>query len=393
MKIVQINALCDRGSTGRICADISRLLTKEGIENYIFYSIGQSEYPLGKKFASKYYIKLQALKSRIFGNYGFNSHASTRKLIKELRKINPDVVQLHNIHNQDVNLKMLFDYFRETQVKVFWTFHDCWAFTAYCPHFVMSKCDYWKTGCHSCPQRRRFSWFFDRSKKMYEDKKAIFDGINLTVITPSKWLADVAKQSFLRDTDIRVINNGIDLDIFKPQESDFRDKYNLENKKIILGVADGWGVRKGLDVFIKLSESLPHNYQIVLVGTNDDVDKQLPSNIISIHRTNSQKELAKIYASANVFANPTREDTFPTVNMEALACGTPIVTFKTGGSPEIIDEKTGIVVDVDDIDGFKNAIIEAAEGENITRKSCLERAKRYNRKDRYEDYINLYLMR
>ncbi|MBO5357302.1 MAG: glycosyltransferase [Clostridia bacterium] len=394
MKIVQINAVCGSGSTGKICVDVSKLLTENNIENYILYSSGSSDYPLGIKHTNDKYIKLQALKSRIFGNYGFNSGKATKNLISELERIKPDAVHLHNIHGHNVNLEMLFKYFKKNpQIKLYWTFHDCWAFTAYCPHFTMAGCDFWREGCHNCVQKGHYSWFFDKSKQLYERKKELFSDLNLTIITPSKWLGDLVKQSFLRDYEVKVINNGIDLDVFKPTESDFREKYNLQGKKIVLGVAFGWGERKGLDVFIELSKRLSENYQIVLVGTNDEVDKQLPSSIISIHRTSNQRELAEIYTASDVYANPTREDTFPTVNMEALACGTPVVTFRTGGSPEIIDEKTGIVIENEDINELEKSIIEVCEGDKLTKEACLERAKIYNRSDRYEDYIKLYLAR
>lgn len=393
MKIVQINALCGKGSTGKICVDVSKLLTEKGIENYILYSMSNSDYPLGIKFTNAKYLKIQALKSRVFGNYGFNSKKATKNLIKELEKIQPDIVHIHNIHSNDVNLEMLFNYLRTNKIKVYWTFHDCWAMTAYCPHFDMIGCDKWKTLCHKCALRKSYSWFFDRSQKQYERKKAIFDGIDLTIVTPSKWLAGVVKESFLKDYDVKVTNNGIDLDIFKPTESDFREKYNLQNKKIVLGVSFGWGPKKGLDVFIELSKMLPENYQIVLVGTNDSVDKQLPSNIISIHKTNNQMELAGIYTSADVFVNPTRQDTYPTVNMESLACGTPVITFKTGGSPEILGECCGSVVDKNDVEGMKTEIIRICEGKSDFVNACLERALDFNRSDRYQDYINLYLAR
>lgn len=391
MKIVQINSVCGKGSTGKICAEISKLLTRENVENYVLYSLGNSDYPLGIKFTDNKYIKLQALKTKIFGNYGFNSKKATKSLISELEKIKPDIVHIHNIHSNDVNLEMLFEYFKENpEIKLYWTFHDCWAFTAYCPYFVMARCEKWTSGCFKCPQRKKFSFIFDKSSKLYKKKKELFSNLNLTIITPSRWLGDLAKQSFLKDYEVKVINNGINLDVFKPTESDFRKKYGLENKKIVLGVAFDWGKRKGLDVFVELSKRLPENYQIVLVGTNDKVDNVLPSNIISIHRTNNQRELAEIYTTSDVLANPTREENYPTVNIEALACGTPVVTFKTGGSPEIIDEKTGTVVDVDDIDAFESAVVDACEVGNLTAEACLERAKIFNCKDRFKEYIELY---
>jgi len=392
MKVVQINALCDKGSTGKICASVSELLTKNGIENYILYSMGNSNYPLGIKFANEKKSKLEALKSRIFGNYGFNSRRATKRLISELERIKPDAVHLHNIHSHDVNLKMLFEYFKKNpQIKLYYTFHDCWAFTGYCTHFEMVGCDLWKTGCHNCVQKNQYSWFFDKSSKLYRLKKELFTGLNLTIITPSSWLGELVKKSFLGGYEVKVINNGIDLEIFKPTSGGFREKHGLQNKKIVLGVAFGWGTKKGLDVFIELSKRLPIDYQIVLVGTNDEIDKLLPSNIISIHRTNNQKELAEIYTAADVLANPTREDTFPTVNIEALACGTPVVTFKAGGSPEIIDESTGISVEKNDINTFEGAIVIACKGEIFTKEACVKRASSFEKNEKFKEYLSLYL--
>lgn len=390
MKIVQINAVCGKGSTGKICNDISKLLTQKNVENYILYSLGSTDNPNAIKFTNEKYLKIQALKSRVFGNYGFNSQYATKKLIKELEKINPDIVHLHNIHSNDVNLEMIFDYFRRNKVKVYWTFHDCWALTAYCPHFDMIGCDKWINGCHNCEQRKPYSWFFDKSKKQFERKKAIFEGVDVMVITPSKWLADVVKQSFLKNCEVNVVNNGIDVNVFKPTENDFREKYNLQDKKIVLGVAFGWGPKKGLDVFIELSKQLPENYQMVLVGTNDEVDKHLPANIISIHKTANQEELAKIYTAADVFANATREETFGLVNVEALACGTPVVTFETGGSPETIDEKCGLLVKKNDVEGLKQGIIRICEENPFSKEDCISRAAKFERNATYQKYVDLY---
>ena len=390
MKIVQLNSTCGAGSTGKICVAISQLLSNKNVENYMFYSLGNSEYPLGIKYMGKNSIKLQALKSRVFGNYGFNSKHATKKLIAELERINPDIVHLHNIHSHDCNLELLFKYFKRTRKKLFWTFHDCWAFTGYCPHFDMIGCDKWKTGCYDCIQRKEYSWFFDKSKKLYEKKKELFSGLDLTIITPSKWLAGLVKESFLKDYEVKVINNGIDLDVFKPTESNFREKHGLQDKYIILGVAFGWGPKKGLDCFIELSKRLPSNYQIVLVGTNENVDKQLPSNIISIHRTQNQQELAEIYTASDVFVNCTREENFPTVNMEALACGTPVITFDTGGSPEMLDCTCGIVVEKNNIDAMKKQICFVCENQPFLMINCCKRAELFNMKDKFREYIFLY---
>lgn len=390
MKIVQINATCGFGSTGKICTSVSELLSAENIENYILYVSGKSSFPYGIRYASDKYIKLQALKSRIFGNYCFNSQYATKRLINELNRIKPDIVHLHNLHGHNCNLTMLFSYLNVKKIKLFWTFHDCWAFTAYCPHFSMVKCDKWKKKCHNCPQIKYYSWFFDRSRFLFNEKKKLFQELDLTIITPSQWLADQVKQSFLRDYPVKVINNGIDLSVFKPTESDFRKRYGLVGKNIVLGVAFGWGERKGLDVFIELSKRLPENYRIVLVGTNDRIDAIIPNTIISIHRTQNQMELAEIYTAADVYANPTREDTYPTVNMESLACGTPVITFKTGGSPEIIDETCGSVVDCDDVDGLEIEIRRICEENPYSVDACLARAKNFDMNDRFEEYVELY---
>lgn len=390
MKIVQINATCGIGSTGKICVGISQLLTENNIENYILYSSKSSGYEQGIQCSGDIYIKLQALKSRILGNYGFNSHIATKKMITELERIKPHIVHLHNLHGHDCNLEMLFSYFKEKRIKLVWTFHDCWAFTAYCPHFTMVKCNKWMSNCSQCVQRREYSFFFDKSVKMFQKKKELFQGLDLTIITPSKWLADLVKQSFLTEYSVKVINNGIDLNVFKTYLSDLRKKYGIENKKIILGVSFGWNERKGLDVFVELSKRLSEDYKIVLVGTNEQTDKYLPNNILSIHRTNNQQELAEIYSTADVFVNPTREENYPTVNMEAIACGTPVITFKTGGSPEMLDETCGSVVKCDDIESLEKEIIRICTDKPYSKENCIKKSKEFDKNKRYKEYLELY---
>lgn len=392
MKVVQINATCGVGSTGKICLAISQMMTTASITNYILYTQGKSDYPLGIKYSNKAYMKMQALKSRICGNYGFNSQLATVRLIKELDRIAPDVIHIHNIHGHDCDLSMLFQYIKKKNIKVVWTFHDCWAFTGLCTHFDFARCAQWKSVCEKCPQRKLYSWFFDRSETMHQRKKALLSDLDMTIVTPSQWLADLVKQSFLKEYPVRVIHNGIDLSIFKPTPSKFRERYNVpEMKTILLGVAFDWGVRKGLDVFIELAKRLGREkYQIVLVGTDEKVDRQLPENIISIHRTQNQAELAEIYTAADLFVNPTREDNYPTVNMEAIACGTPVLTFRTGGSSETIDETCGYVVDCDDIGAMEKTILQCfGIGTNSTTDYC-NRANDFDMVKKYEEYIYLY---
>lgn len=392
MKLVQINSVCGSGSTGNICVAVSELLTKQNVENYILYAIGNSDYPLGIKYMSAFEVKLQALKSRIFGNYGFQSKSATKRLIKELDRISPDVVQLHNLHSHNVHLQMLFSYLKEKGIKIYYTLHDCWTFTAYCPHYDMIGCNKWKNHqCHKCPQKSRYSCLFDRGKYLFNKKKDSLTGLNMTILTPSKWMEKQIKQSFLKDYEVRVINNGIDLTVFKPTESDFRKRYNIEDKFIILGVAFDWRIRKGLDVFIELARRLDENYRIVLVGTNEKIDKSLPSSIISIHRTQNQQELAEIYTAADVFVNPTREEVFGLVNVEANACGTPVITFNTGGSPECINEESGIVIQRDDFNELENAVRKVCKEKPFDSKACVKRAEQFDKNKKYQEYVDLYI--
>ena len=390
MKTVQLNVTCGVGSTGKICLAVSELLWDKGIENYVLFSEGDSDYKYGVKYADKLEIKLEALKSRIFGNYGFNSKKLTGRLISKLDEIEPDIVHLHNLHGHGCNLEMLFNYFKEKKIKLFWTFHDCWAFTGYCPHYDMIGCDKWQEQCSDCPQKGAYSFFFDKSDKLYTKKQKLFSDLDLTIITPSRWLESQVKKSFLRKYPVKVINNGIDLDIFKPRESDFREKYGLRDKFIISGVAFNWDERKGIDVFSRLARELPDDCRIVLVGTDANSKKLLPDNVITIDRTENQTQLAEIYSACDLFVNATREDTFPTVNIEALACGTPVLTFNTGGSSEIIDCTCGMTVEKNDVESLYDAVLYIKEKRPFSKEDCLKRSADYRKEDKFREYADLY---
>lgn len=393
MKIAQINSVCGSGSTGKICVEISKLLTENGIDNVIFYAQGNSDYPLGKKYMGVGELKQQAFKAKVCGTYGFQAKRATQRLIKALDRFSPDVVQLHNLHGHNIHLELLFSYLKERKIKVFWTFHDCWAFTGYCMYFDIVKCERWITGCEKCPQRKKYSWIFDRSSSLFKKKRALFSNLDMTIITPSQWMAGLVKKSFLGDYPIKVTHNGIDLNIFCPRESNFREKNGISaDKTVLLGVANKWEKRKGLDVFIKLAEKLDiDKYQIVLVGTNNSVDKQLPQNIISIHRTANQKELAEIYSAADYFINPTREDNFPTVNIEALACGTPVMTFDTGGSPEVLKNGCGCIISSDDLERLHSVI--ENKSTSFSRTACIKRATEFNCNEKFQEYLEYYAMK
>ena len=390
MTVVQINSTCGIGSTGKICVGISRLLTENGVQNNIVFSCETSGYSSGIPCSAYGYRKIQALKSRVFGNYGFNSALATRKMIRELERIRPDVVHLHNIHGHDCDLELLFSFFRDNKTKLVWTFHDCWAFTGYCTHFTMVGCDKWTSHCADCPQRREYTWLFDRSEELFEAKKRLFAGLNMTIVTPSVWMAELVRQSFLKNYPVQVIRNGIDLDVFQPTEGAFRRKHGLEQKKLVLGVSFDWGPKKGLDVFLELAHRLPEDYGIILVGTDEATERMLPDRIVSVCRTQDQRELAEIYTSADVFVNPTREENFPTVNMEALACGTPVITFQTGGSPEALDETCGSVVACGDLNALESEIVRICEQKPFPEALCVARAREFEKGKRFKEYLDLY---
>lgn len=395
MKILSINAV-PYGSTCKVMTGISELASEEHevavATGYSYHPVpfNVKHIPIGNRLDKAMHLVL----TLVTGCHGIFSVIQTKRFLKQVEKIHPDIIHLHNIHGWFVNIPMLFRYIKKNNIRVVWTLHDCWAFTGHCPHFALSKCEKWKTGCHHCPSYREYpSSLIDNSQFMYRKKKEWFTGVkDLTIVTPSQWLADLVQQSFLKEYPVPVIHNGIDLAVFKPTESDFREKYNIPpTKKLLLGVAFGWGVRKGLDVFIELAKRLDkEQYQIVLVGTDENADKQLPPSIISIHRTQNQKELAEIYTAADLFVNPTREENYPTVNMESIACGTPVLTFRTGGSPECIDDTCGSVVEWGDVDAMEREIIRICEQDPYTKEACLGRAKRFDKNEKFCDYIKLY---
>lgn len=395
MRIVQINGGA-KGSTGKIMMGIAEVAGAQGHEVMCASPITTTNRDAGEDcgyyrigtFNSR---RVNVALARITGFNGCFAWFETYKLLKKIDEFKPDIIHFHNLHDSYINLPMLFSYIKKHNVPTVWTLHDCWAFTGQCPYFTIAKCDKWKTGCRNCPQYKEYpASLYDNTKRMWNLKKKWFTGIeNMTIVTPSKWLAELAKESYLQGYPIEVINNGIDLDVFKPTPSNFRERYGIPAEKhIVLGVSFAWGYRKGLDCFVEMAEKLGDQYQIVLVGTDDEIDKNLPQKIISIHRTQNQKELAEIYSAADVFAMPTREENYPTVNMEAIACGTPVVTFDTGGSPEMLDEKVGRVVPVDDVNEMMN------EMKNIcTRtddKEKMSELGRLSMEIKFREYITLY---
>lgn len=362
MKILMINVVCGIRSTGRICTDLADELTKQGNEVKIAY--GRGEVPEKyKKYAVKIGNsvdqKMHAIKTRLFDEHGFGSKKVTKDFLLWAESYKPDMLWLHNIHGYYINIEMLFDWIKvHPTLSVKWTLHDCWAFTGHCSYFTKVQCNQWESRCQKCIQKRSYpgSMLRDNCSKNFERKKVAFTGVKkMMLITPSMWLAELVKKSFLSEYPVEVCYNTIDTSVFKPTLSDFKSKFDLEGKRIILGVASIWDDRKGFDDFLELSEMLDKSYVIVLVGLNDKQIKRLPSNIVGIKRTNSPGELAAIYTAADVFVNPTYEDNYPTVNLEAKACGTPVITYRTGGSVESVEVEN--IVDVGDISALYKRII------------------------------------
>jgi glycosyltransferase involved in cell wall biosynthesis len=396
VKVLQVNTVCGTGSTGRIALDIHNILIEQEHESKIAY--GRREANNCKdtiKIGNKFDFYTHALKTRILDKHGLGSKKSTKDFIKKIKNYNPDIIHLHNIHGYYINIEILFNFLKKYNKPIIWTLHDSWPYTGHCAYYDFANCKNWQTHCRSCPEKKSYpaSFFLDNSYNNFEKKKELFTGIkNLTIVTPSKWLSEEVKKSFLKEYPVKVINNGIDLNTFKPTESNFREKYNLQDKFIILGVASVWERRKGINYFFEISKNLKNDEKIILVGLSDKQLKGLPENIIGIKRTNSIKELAEIYSISDVFVNPTLEDNFPTTNLEALACGTPVITFDTGGSPESIDEETGFVVEKSNNEELLKKINEIKElGKDRYNNNCIKKAKKYyNKKNKFQEYIELY---
>lgn len=395
-RIVQINSAINCGSTGKIAEQIGKLAMKQGWECFVAHSHRYSRDTELTDISTSRNIdeKIHYLATLLTDRHGTFSRTSTKQLVKKLEEIKPDLVHLHNIHGHYVNYPILFDYLKRTGVPVVWTLHDCWSFTGHCVYFDAIGCEKWRSGCYQCPLKKGYpTSLFDGSKGNYERKKKVFDSLeNLTLIPVSEWLSGLLGESYMSKYPRKVIHNGIDLSVFTSHEEipeSLRERQISPNVKIVLGVADGFDKRKGLYDFVELAKRLGPSYQIVLVGVTDGYEAP---GIITLGRTKSQAELVAFYSIASVFVNPTYEDNFPTTNLEALACGSPVITYRTGGSPESIDEKTGEVIEKGDVAALANAIINVcSKGKSYYADACREKAvNNYDKDERFMDYIRLY---
>lgn len=401
--LLQINpVLRVSTSTGRIMQEIGELAMRYGWESYIAYGRGRDGIlpcrsrliPVGGLWSTIWH----GLQTRLMDRHGLASVGATKRFIRQIGRIRPDVVHIHNIHGYFLNYRILFDYLSHSDIPVIWTVHDCWLYTGHCYHYSFAGCEKWQTGCDHCPQQGEFpsSLLFDRSRRNFRDKRAAFTSMpkdRLILVPVSEWMKSEMRKSFLGEYDLQVIHNGIDTDAFhvcEPQAA--RSKYGLGDRHILLGVAGIWSREKGLDDFLRMASLLHEDEVIVLVGVNPREKKQLPRNIVGITRTGNIRQLAELYSAADVFVNPTLQDNYPTVNMEAIACGTPVATYRTGGSIETVTEQTGRIVAQGDVEGLLEAVRDLyRQGREGYRASCREYAlKHFNKKDRYADYLRLY---
>lgn len=392
MKIVQINTFSNK-STGTIMMNIHKKLLDNGVESYVVWGRGRKAQDSTEIYINdKIGVYKHALCTRLTDKTGFYSKNATKKLIQKLDEIKPDIIHLHNIHGYYINIEILFNYIKKNNIKVVWTLHDCWTFTGHCAYFDMIRCDKWEKECYNCPQLNTYPVsYIDNSKWNYKKKKELFTGLDMTIVTPSEWLANLVKKSFLKEYEIKVINNGIDTNIFKPRNSDFRIKYNLENKKIILGVASDWSERKGLNDFILLSQKLNNEFKIVLVGLSKKQIKKLPNNIIKLGKTNSAIELAEIYSAADLYFSPSLEETFGMTIVESIACGTKAIVYKGTAMEEIIDKRYGVCIEKGRLDLVKKELksVIKIKKEDIDNKYTLKQQNNLYF-ELYNDILNQY---
>lgn len=391
MKVLFINMAYGAGSTGKIIADIMDLLKKNGNDVKALYGTGeQSHNADAVKVSGKLGYYFHNAASRLTDHAGLYSWAATRKMIREIKAFQPDLIHLHTLHGFYVNYEMLFRFLKEADIPVVWTLHDCWAFTGHCTHFSQVKCTRWQTECRDCKLLHRYPrcyWRGDVKRNFLRKKNAFTGAKKLTITTPSQWLADQVSRSFLRDYPRAVIPNGIDRRIFCPQSSDLRKKYRLEYKKIVLGVANVWNARKGLSDMLTLADRLGSAYQVILIGLTERQLPDIPSNVLGLLRTANQTELAQWYSAADVFVNPTYEETFGLTTVEAQACGTPVVVYQTDGCPETVAPGNGRLVPQGDMQALEDAV------RDITNGSCRadpQRAAQFDKDAVYQDYLELY---
>lgn len=398
-KLLLVNTSINTGSTGRIAEGIGRLVSLNDFECYAAYGVKNNSSELKTiRIGSVFDRYVHAISSRMMDAHGLASKCATKHFIAAIEHLAPDLINLHNIHGYYLNIEILFNFLGAADIPIVWTLHDCWPFTGHCSYFDAVECNRWKQSCYNCPNLHGYpaSLFYDGSKRNYRLKQKLFRQIKrLVFVAPCSWMADVVQNSFMKDYPVEIIHNGVDLSVFRPitefEQIQFRKRFSLNNKRIYLGVANVWDKRKGLNDFLYLSEHISPEERIVLIGLKKDQQISLPHNILGISRTENIRDLAAWYSVADVFVNPTYVDNFPTTNIEALACGTPVVTYRTGGSPEAIDIHTGMSIKRGDLDALLQAIRTVGENAQSYAMACRCRAENYfDQNQRYIDYLHLF---
>ena len=388
-KLLQINSTANWGSTGKIAEQIGECAMAHGWESYIAYGrysnhSNSNLIRIGSRISQAWHLII----SRLFDKHGLGSKYATRKLIQRIKEIKPDIIHLHNIHGYYINYRILFNYLNRINIPIVWTLHDCWSFTGHCAHFVEADCFKWKEQCDNCVLKNSYpKTYFSSAKTNFELKRQLFCSANTTLVPVSNWLSQFVGQSFFKNKVRTVIHNGININTFRPLSS-------IPNTHInILGVSSVWDKSKGLFDFLKLREVLDTNrFNITLVGLTKQQIEDLPMGIIGVERTNSIDELVQLYNDADIFINPTYADTFPTTNLEALACGTPVITYRTGGCPEAVTPETGIIVEQGDINAIVQAINEICDkSKEYYTMACRKHAiENFDKDACFEKYIELY---
>lgn len=394
-KLLQLNVCSNWGSTGRITEQIGTMAIQNGWDSYIAYGRSRRDSQLKPiKVGGKWDVYEHYAEHRFFDNEGLASRCATRTLIKDISKLKPNLIHLHNIHDHWLNYELLFEYLAISNIPVVWTQHDCWSFTGGCNYYSTRHCDNWINGCEKCIYKKNgLLPLLDRSEIHYKKKKRLFNNVpDLTLVPVSHWLEGELRKSYLADNRIRPIYNGIDVNTFKPTHSDVKEKYGVANKKMLLAVATTWEERKGLKDYIQLSDTLPQDAVLVLVGLNEEQMHSLPSNVVGIRRTHNIEELVKLYSSAEVVLNLSYEETFGLTTVEGFSCGTPGIVYNCTASPELITSETGYIVEPGDIQGVAETIKMIFErGKRDFTESCRERAvNNFDMQERCKDYINLY---
>ena len=392
MRVLFINSVCGTGSTGKIVVGLLHSLRASGEDGRIFFGVGEAKGVSTEDavcFGSRMDYYTHNAISRLTDHAGFYSAGATRRMIAAIKAYNPDVIHLHNLHGYYLHVGLLFDYLSHCGKPVVWTLHDCWAFTGHCTHFTSVGCEQWKTGCIDCAQLCRYPKCLLRGDvaRNYARKRKAFTSLpNLTLVTPSHWLADTVRQSFLGKHEVLAIPNGIDTEIFHPTSSDMRNQLGLRGRKLALGVASVWGENKGLRDMAVLARRLPEDWQLLLVGVREDQKAILPDSVLTMGCTESQSQLAQIYSAADVFVNPSYEETMGLTTAEALACGTPAVVYNRTAVPEAVDAKSGIVVPAGDITALLNAVTNM----NLQREDARARGEYYGQERQNSQYLRLY---